>query len=53
MAVFVVVVVVVVFCFFFLVTVSLSSLLSLPKVSYVIISNSFFKKTLLGYVKLT
>ena len=44
MAVFFVVVVVVVFCFFFLVTVSLSSLLSLPKVSYVIMSNAFFKK---------
>ena len=32
------------FLFFFLVTVSLSSPLWLPKVSYVIISNAFFKK---------
>ena len=37
----------------FLVTVSLSSPLSLSKVSYVIVSNAFFKKTLLGYVNLT
>ena len=53
MAVFFFVVVVVFFVVVFLVTVSLSSPLSLSKVSYVIVSNAFFKKTLLGYVNLT
>ena len=53
MAVFFFVVVVFFFVVVFLVTVSLSSPLSLSKVSYVIVSNAFFKKTLLGYVNLT